>query len=331
MSQLLDTVKEKIRVKHYSPKTEKTYLGWIERYIRFHRGANGFRHPREMGVPEVEKFLTWLAIEKHVSASTQNQAFAAVLFLYREVLGMELSGINAARAKTGDHLPEVLSQWDTIRLLDAITEEPYSLIARVLYGGGLRLNEALDLRIKDVDFGRGVVIVRGGKGNKDRTTIMPQSTIKPLMDQMGIARNLHNIDRQRKKPGVYVPNALDVKYPKIGEEWAWFWVFPAPDYSTDPISGIVRRHHIHECGVQRAVKAAARALQLPVRVSPHTLRHCFATHLLEAGYDLRTIQELLGHKDIKTTQRYTHVVRPGGQFGVISPLDNVRQRDVIQR
>jgi integron integrase len=239
--------------------------------------------------------------------------------------------VNALRAKQGERLPEVLDRWETIRLLEQITDEPFGLIAQVLYGGGLRLSEALDLRIKDVDFGREVIVVRGGKGNKDRTTLLPKSAVKGLMDQMGICRNLHNIDRQRKMPGVYVPDALDRKYKGVGEEWGWFWVFPAEGYSTDPETKIVRRHHQHECGVQRAVKAAARSLGLPAHVTPHTLRHCFATHLLEAGYDLRTIQELMGHKDIKTTQIYTHVIRPGGKFGVVSPLDNVVQRDVSQR
>jgi len=326
MSLLLDSIRDKARMKHFSHKTEKAYVQWAERYIRFH----GIRHPAEMGTAEIEMFLTDLA-KRGRSASTQNQAFAAILFLYREVLGVDVGNVQAMRAQESRRLPTILSRYETVQVLDAVEGEPYNLMARVLYGAGLRLNECLQLRIKDVDFGREVITVRAGKGDKDRTTTLPRSLVKPLMDQMGTARNFWNIDRQRKMPGVQVPNSLDVKYPNIGEDWGWFWVFPADDYSRDPRSGIRRRHHVHESGVQRAVKAAGQKVKLLVRVTPHLFRHCFATHLIEAGYDIRTVQELLGHKDVKTTMVYTHVIRPGGQFGVVSPLDNALPADVIRR
>lgn len=322
----LDDLREKIRLKHFSLKTERAYLGWAKRFILFH----GKRHPKDMGKPEIEAFLSSLA-KAGRGAKTQNQAYSAVKFMYLELLGREIGNISSLRAKESTRIPTVLSRSDTIKVLDAVQGHPYNLTARVLYGSGLRLGEALQLRVKDVDFGRGLITVRNGKGDKDRTTTLPHSLIKPLMDQLMEARNYWNIDRHRNMPGVQVPNALDIKYPDIGKEYGWFWVFPADDYSTDPISGIRRRHHIHESGVQRAVKDASRIAGLLVRVSPHTFRHCFATHLLEAGYDIRTVQELLGHKDVKTTMIYTHVIRPGGQFGVVSPLDSILVGDTIQR
>lgn len=326
MSAFLDSIRDKARVKHLSVRTEQTYVAWVTRFIRFH----GLKHPQEMGKAEVEAFLTSLA-KGRASASTQNQAFSALLFMYREVVGVELEGVQGLRARGSRRLPSVLAQADTLRLLDDVQGEPFNLMARLLYGSGLRLREVHQLRIKDIDFSREVVIVREGKGGKDRTTLLPRSLTKALMDQMGIARNYWNIDRQRGMPGVYVPGALDVKYPNVGCEWGWFWVFPAPDYSVDPRSRIRRRHHVHECGLQRAVRAAAKRLQLPGHVSPHTLRHCFATDLLGAGYDIRTIQDLLGHSSVKTTMVYTHVARPGGWSGVSSPLDNVREKGVIER
>jgi integron integrase len=321
----LDDLRDKIRMKHLSHKTEKAYVQWARRFILFHNK----RHPREMGETEVCAFLTNLA-KVGVCSSTQNQAYHAIKFMYKALLGMEIGDVNSMRAKESRRIPTVLSRSDTLRVLDAVRGNPHNLIARVLYGSGLRLNEALQLRVKDVDFGRGIITVRCGKGDKDRTTPLPHSLLKPLMDQLGEARNYWNIDRHRNMPGVWVPGALGRKYPKIGEEFGWFWVFPADDYSVDPVSGIKRRHHIHESGLQKSVNIASRSAGILVRVSPHTFRHCFATHLLEAGYDIRTVQELLGHKDVKTTMIYTHVIRPGGQSGVVSPLDNVPHGNIIR-
>ncbi|RPJ29145.1 MAG: integron integrase [Chloroflexi bacterium] len=322
----LDDLRDKLIEKHYSYKTEQAYVQWVKRFILF----NGKRHPREMGKVELESFLTSLA-KNGLGAKSQNQAYSAIKFMYLELLGKDLGNLGSLRAKETQRIPAVLSRTDTLRVLDAVREHPYNLIARTLYGGGLRLGECLHLRVKDIDFGRYVIIVHNGKGDKDRTTTLPHSLIKPLMDQLGEARNYWNIDRHRNMPGVQIPNSLDVKYPGIGKEFGWFWVFPAPEYSIDPRSRIRRRHHIHESGVQRAVRDAAKSIDLLVRVSPHTFRHCFATHLLEAGYDIRTVQELLGHKDVKTTMLYTHVIRPGGEFGVVSPLDSVHTEDTIRQ
>jgi integron integrase len=216
-------------------------------------------------------------------------------------------------------------------VLDAIGDQVFGLMARLLYGAGLRLQECQQLRIKDIDFGSAIIMVRGGKGNKDRSVPLPRMLIKPLMDQMNVARNLYNIDRQRGMPGVFVPDALAVKYPNIGCEWGWFWVFPAQSYSVDPVSKIRRRHHQHESGLQRAIRAAALKAGMVQRVAPHTFRHCFATHLLWRGYDIRTVQELMGHESIKTTMVYLHLLNPGGWKGVESPLDNVPVEDVIRQ
>lgn len=320
MSKLLNEVRAKARLQHKSFKTEKAYIRWIVRFVKFYDCKT---HPQYMGAPEVERFLTHLAVNRKVSASTQNQALSALLFLYNDVLEKPLGKINGVRAKTSRRIPAVLNQWETIQVLDEIQGDVYRLIGHLLYGCGLRIGEALDLRIKDIDFRRKVVTIRSGKGDKDRTTVLPAVVLAGLGDQLAISNNLWQIDRQRSMPGVSVPHALDRKYPGIGEDWGWFWVFPADGYSTDPRSGIRRRHHIHESGVQKAVRAAAKRAGITQRVTPHTFRHCFATHLLEAGYDIRTVQELLGHKDVKTTQIYTHVIRPGGAAGIISPLDNV--------
>ena len=320
----MDDLQENIRLKHYSIKTEQAYLHWAKRFILFH----GKQHPKDMGKAEIEEFLSFLA-KSGRGAKTQNQAYSAIKFMYFYLLEREIGDISSLRAKESTRIPTVLNRTDTLRVLDAIQGHPHNLIARVLYGSGLRLGEALQLRVKDIDFGRGIITVRSGKGDKDRTTTLPYSLTKPLMDQLGEARNYWNIDRHRNMPGVYIPDSLDVKYPDIGKEFGWFWVFPAEEYSIDPRSKIRRRHHIHESGLQRAVRDAAKSINLLVRVSPHTFRHCFATHLLEAGYDIRTVQELLGHKDVKTTMIYTHVIRPGGQFGVVSPLDSVPVRDTI--
>jgi integron integrase len=325
-TKLLDQVTEKIRMKHYSRKTETAYVEWCRRYILFHNK----RHPGEMGRSEIERYLNHLANVRKVSASTQNQCLHALLFMYREVLGMEIGNVAGIRAKEGKRLPTVLNQEDTLHVLGCVEDETFGLMAQLLYGAGLRLRECQQLRIKDIDFGMGTIMVRGGKGNKDRTVPLPRKLIKPLMDQMNISRSLWNIDRQRGMPGVYVPDALDRKFPNIGCDWGWFWVFPAQSYSVDPVSRIRRRHHQHESELQRAIRAAAIRAGVVNRVSPHTFRHCFATHLLWRGYDIRTVQELMGHNSVKTTMVYLHILYPGGWKGVESPLDNVPVESVIR-
>lgn len=322
---LLEQMAEKIKMKHYSRKTLRAYINWARRYILFH----GKRHPREMGVTEIEQYLNYLANDVHIAGSTQNQCLYALLFLYNEVLGIKIENIQSIRAKEGKRLPVVLNREDTFRVLDYIDEEPFNLMARLLYGAGLRLSECQNLRIKDIDFGIGTIMVREGKGDKDRTVPLPRVLLKSLMDQMAIARNYHNIDRQRGMPGVYIPNALDTKYPNIGCEWGWFWVFPARDYSVDPETKIRRRHFQHESELQRSIRTAAQKAGILQRIGPHTFRHCFATHLLWSGYDIRTVQDLLGHKSIKTTMIYLHILHPGGWQGVESPLDNVPVEHLI--
>jgi len=316
---LLEQMADKIAALHYSPKTREAYVEWARKYILFH----GKRHPRDMGIAEVEAYVSHLANVRHVSASTQNQAFHAIKFLYVQVLKIEMANINILRAKESKRLPTVLSREDTFRVLDEIDGEPFNLMARLLYGAGLRLKECQNLRVKDIDFSSNIITVRAGKGNKDRTVPLPRSIVKPIMDQLGVARNLWNIDRQRGMPGVYVPDALDVKYPNIGSDYGWFWVFPANNYSIDPKTKIRRRHHQHESELQRHIHYAAKRAGVYQRVSPHVFRHCFATHLLRDGYDIRTVQELMGHNDVKTTMVYLHVNMPGGWKGVQSPLDNV--------
>lgn len=324
---LLDQIADAIRVKHYSRRTVTTYVTWARKYILFH----GKRHPKEMGKDEIGKYLNHLANVEHVSASTQNQCFHAILFMYREVLGMPMEDVSFMRAKEGKRLPVVLNREETAKVLDNIESEPFNLMSRLLYGCGLRLQECQQLRIKDIDFGFMTVTVRAGKGDKDRTVPLPRTLVKPIMDQMNIARQFWNIDRQRGMPGVYIPDALDRKYPNIGCEWGWFWVFPAQGYSTDPDTKIRRRHHQHESELQRAIRSATIKARITKRVSPHVFRHSYATHLLMAGYDIRTVQELLGHKDIKTTMVYLHVLHPGGA-GVESPLDklDLKQWNIIR-
>lgn len=324
---LLEQLADKICMKHYSHKTEGAYVSWSRRYILFHNK----RHPREMGSKEIIAFLNHLANVEHVSASTQNQALYAVLFLYREVLGMQIEGVEAMRAKEGKHLPTVLNREDTRKVLDAVDGEVFNLMARLLYGAGLRLKECQSLRFKDIDFPSAIIIVRGGKGQKDRSVPLPRILIKPITDQMGIARRLHEIDVQRGMPGVYVPYALDRKYPNIGQDLGWFWVFPAQNYSVDPVSKIRRRHYQHESELQRAVRAAGIKAGVLSRVSPHTFRHSFATHLLWAGYDVRTVQELMGHESIKTTMIYLHILHPGSWKGVESPLDKMSAESLISQ
>lgn len=313
---LLDVVRERLRVKHYSLRTEQSYLGWIRRFIRFH----GRRHPRDMGVREVEAFLTHLAVQGQVSASTQNQALAALLFLYKEVLEIELPWLeNVTRAKRPARVPVVLSRQEVDRLFLHL-DGTHLLMARLLYGTGMRLMECLRLRVKDVDFDRGEIVVRAGKGAKDRVTILPDKLRAELSRQIAAARTFWERDRMADAPGVELPDAIARKYPKAPTQWGWFWVFPARAPSRDPRSGVVRRHHTHEQALQRAIKCAVHDAGIPKPASTHTLRHSFATHLLETGYDIRTVQELLGHKDVSTTMIYTHVLNRGG-LAVRSPLD----------
>jgi integron integrase len=313
---LLDIVRDAIRVRHYSIRTEEAYVNWIRRFILFHAK----RHPKEMGGPEIEAFLTHLAIEEHVAASTQNQALSALLFLYREVLHQELDyPIAAVRAKESQHLPAVLTK-DEARRVIAQLSGIYQLQAKLLYGSGLRLLECLRLRVKDLDFERRALIVRDTKGDEDRVTMLPDSLVEPLRDQLQRVRRLHEEDLAKGLGSVYLPDALDRKLPNASREWIWQYVFPSDKLSVDPRSGALRRHHLDESGLQKAVRAATRAAGLDKRVTCHTFRHSFATHLLENHYDIRTVQELLGHKDVRTTMIYTHVLQRGG-LAVRSPLD----------
>ncbi len=294
---LLDQVSDTIRLKHYSIRTEEAYVGWIRRFILFHHK----RHPKEMGGAEVETFLTHLAVEGQVAASTQNQALSALLFLYREVLRQDLDyPIAAVRAKQPQHLPAVLTQDEARRVLAQLSGL-HLLMAKLLYGSGLRLMECLRLRVKDLDFPRHAVIVRDGKGEEDRVTILPDTLIEPLREHLQRIKRLHEEDLARGNGSVYLPYALERKYPNASREWIWQYVFPSDQLSKDPRSDAVRRHHLDESGLQKAVRAATRAAGIDKRITCHTFRHSFATHLLENHYDIRTVQELLGHKDVKTT------------------------------
>lgn len=313
---LLDQVRDKIRVKHYSIRTETQYLQWIKRFIFFH----GKRHPRDLGAVEVEAFLSHLATEGNVSASTQNQALSALLFLYREVLGVVLPWMDTmVRAKKPQRLPVVLNRSEIALVMERM-EGTYSLMARLLYGTGMRLMECCRLRVKDIDFGRREILIREGKGAKDRVTMLPETLILPLQEHLAKRRRLYEDDFAKGMAEVFLPDALARKYPSAASEWAWQYVFPSGSYSVDPRSGHERRHHIDEKLLQRAVKRAVVASGITKLATPHTLRHSFATHLLESGYDIRTVQELLGHSDVSTTMIYTHVLNKGGR-GVISPLD----------
>jgi integron integrase len=313
---LLTRVRDAIRVRHYSIRTEQAYLDWIRRYILFH----GKRHPSEMGKAEVESFLSHLAVERSVSASTQGQAKSAILFLYRHVLSIDLPWLeDVVKAKPSQRLPVVLTPTEVRRLLDEIPGV-YNLVGGLLYGTGMRLLEGLRLRVKDIEFTRREIVVRDGKGAKDRITVLPDNLIPLLQQQIAFARQLHLRDLQEGFGEVWLPHALEVKYPNASRHWGWQYVFPSPTRSTDPRSGKLRRHHLSEEGLQKAMRLAARRLQLVKPVSPHILRHSFATHLLQSGYDIRTVQELLGHSDVSTTMIYTHVLNRGGR-GVRSPLD----------
>ncbi|HEY7312355.1 MAG TPA: integron integrase [Gemmataceae bacterium] len=321
---LLEQVRQALRVKRYSYRTEQCYLRWIEQFIRFHKTDEGFRHPALLGAAEVEGFLTHLAVERHVSASTQNQALSALLFLYRDVLRLQLSELDAVRARRSRRLPVVLSREEVALVLDAIdqlpTDEPYGLMGRLMYGAGLRLMECCRLRVKDVDFARLQLVVRQGKGDKDRVVMLPLGVRERLVEQVRQRQVRHERDLARGLGRVALPDALAVKYPAAPTSLEWQFVFASRQLSRDPRSGEWRRHHVFEGAVQRGVITAVRTLGLNKRVSCHTLRHSFATHLLELGYDIRTVQELLGHADVSTTMIYTHVSQIGAA-GVRSPLD----------
>jgi len=317
-TRILGQLRERLRYLHYSQRTEESYTYWVRFFIRFH----GLRHPREMGKPEVEAFLTMLSNERHVSVSTHRQALSALLFLYKEVLDEDLPWLaEIGRPAPKKRIPSVLSALEVERILCFIDGES-GLLARLLYGTGMRLTEGLRLRVKDVDFARRVIVVREGKGGKDRVVMLPRSLEAPLREQLKHARSCWEADRAAQRAGVTVPFALDAKYPRAGETWAWFWVFPSATHSTDSRTGIERRHHAFEDRLARALRKAVALSGIEKPVSPHTLRHSFATHLLQAGTDIRTVQELLGHSDVSTTMIYTHVLRAAAP-GLVSPLDQL--------
>jgi len=324
---LLDELRAQIRYMHYSLRTEKAYVFWVRAYVRFH----GLRHPAEMSRPEIEAFLRWLADERDVSPSTHKQALSALLFLYQKVLRLNVPWIgDLDRPQYQRRLPVVLSQEQVaavLQTLDAQAEgsglgRMQALLARLLYGTGMRLLEGLRLRVKDIDFDRRAIVVREGKGAKDRVVMLPSALDRPLRDHLSSIHALWASDRAQDLPGVQTPHALDRKYPRAGASWSWFWVFPQGVLSTDPRSGICRRHHLNEQTFQRAFKRAVDQTGIAQTATPHTLRHSFATHLLLSGYDIRTVQELLGHADVSTTMIYTHVLNLGGG-AVRSPLDGL--------
>ena len=316
MPKLLEQVRDSIRARHYSLRTEETYLRWVRDFILFHRK----RHPKELGAADVGGYLTHLAVRRNVSASTQNQALSALLFLYKEVLGIKLEWVEGVvRAKKPARLPVVFTRDEARAVLDRL-EGARWLMASLLYGAGLRLMECVRLRVKDLDFARNQIAVRGGKGGKDRVTVLPRALAAPLARHLERVRALHGRDLAEGFGAVSLPHALARKYPNAEREWAWQYVFPSARRAIDPRSGRELRHHVAETALQKAVKGAVRAACVNKPASCHTFRHSFATHLLEDGYDIRTVQELLGHADVKTTMIYTHVLNRGGR-GVRSPID----------
>jgi len=315
---LLDQLRHCLRDEHYSLRTERVYVYWARWYIRFH----GLRHPADMGAPEIHAFLSYLANERDVSTSTHHQALCALLFLYKHVLGIELPWMdNLARPTKQARRPTVLTRHD-FDLIFAQMTGTHLLIARLLYGTGIRLMECAQLRVKDIDFQRREITIRRGKGGKDRLTMLPLSLVQPLREQLAYAKGLYEEDQLHRRAGIMLPGALERKYPAAGVQWGWFWAFPSNHESTDPRSGIVRRHHLYEQTIQRAIRRAVLAAKLTKHASTHTLRHSFATHLIEAGYDIHTVQELLGRADVSTTMVYAHVLNKEGR-GVTSPVDQL--------
>ena len=316
---LLDQVRRQVRYLHYSIRTEQAYVHWVRAFVHFH----GLRHPADLGGPDVEAFLAWLAAERQVSASTHRQALSALLFLYQKVLGLSVPWLgDIGRPQRPPRLPVVLSHDEVARLLAALPDE-HRLFARLLYGTGMRLLEGLRLRVKDIDFERRAIVVREGKGGKDRVVMLPASLAQPLRQQLAAAHALWSADRAAGVAGVLVPHALDRKYPRAPFTWTWFWVFPQAQLSADPRSdGLLRRYHLVDQAFQRAFKRAVQQADIAKPATPHTLRHSFATHLLLGGYDIRTVQELLGHSDVATTMVYTHVLKMGGG-AVRSPVDHL--------
>ena len=315
---LLDRLRNAIRVRHYSIRTEEAYVQWTRRYIVFHK----LRHPQDLGPDEVAAFLTHLAVDRDVAAATQNQAKSALLFLYRVVLNVALPWLDEiVAAKDGRRLPVVLTSSEVRSLLDEL-HGTTGLVVSMLYGTGMRLLEGLRLRVKDVGIERRELTVRDGKGSRDRVTVLPENLVLPLQAQLAKVKALHIQDLAAGKGRVWLPDALAVKYPNAALSWGWQWTFPSSGFSQDPRSGSRLRHHMHDTTVQKAVAVAAKRAGIDKPCSPHVMRHSFATHLLQAGYDIRTVQELLGHSDVKTTMIYTHVLNRGGR-GVRSPLDQI--------
>jgi len=317
---LLDQLREQIRYLHYSIRTEEAYVHWVRAFVRFH----GLRHPRQMGEPEVRAFLVWLSQDRHASVSTHRQALSALLFLYQRVFGQALPWMaELARPQRKARLPVVLSP-DEVRRVLGLMDGTHAVLARLLYGTGLRISEALQLRVKDVQFERQVIVVRAGKGGKDRVVMLPQALVPALTVQLQRAHLLWQADVRDGRAGVQMPDALERKYPRAGQSWGWFWVFPQGAHATCPRSGVVRRHHLFDQTFQRAFKRAVVLAGVTQPATPHTLRHSFATHLLQAGTDIRTVQSLLGHSDVSTTMVYTHVLQVAGG-AVRSPLDALLQ------
>lgn len=325
MVKLVDVVRDALRTRHYAYRTEKTYLHWIKQYVHFLKPV----HPREAGADGVKRFLTYLAVDRGVSFTTQNQALAALLFLYK-LYDLELGPLDIVRAKKSTWLPIVLTHDEATRVIEQLNGQ-YRIMAQLMYGSGMRLMEVLRLRVKDIDFDTRTITLRETKSNRDRVTCLPDAAISALILHLAKVKAQHTIDLADGRGEVELPFALDRKYPNAPFEWGWQYVFPANGFSTDPRSGHIRRHHVFETSVQKAIKQAARKAGIIKPVGPHTFRHSFATRLLELGYDIRTIQELLGHKDIKTTMIYTHITMKGS--GVVSPLDNnigIKQRGAVE-
>jgi integron integrase len=316
MSKLLEQMRNTLRVKHYAYSTEREYINWCRRYILFHNK----RHPQEMGKTEIEQFLTHLAVDKNVSASTQNQAFSAILFMYKHVLEQPIEGVDAVRAKKPERLPTVLSQKEVLLVIDNIQNYTHQLIIKIIYAGGLRIKEALRLRVKNLDFDRGQLQIIDSKHGGSRQTLFPEMLHEPVKAHLVKVKAMHEADLRKGYGSVYMPYALERKYPHAEKEWPWQYVFPSPRLSQDPRSGQMQRHHLFEAGIRRSVSQAVKKAGITKQASPHTFRHSFATHLLESGVDIRTIQKLLGHKNLSSTMIYTHIAQ---EINIKSPLERL--------